>query len=337
MINLKPYIISLKNVDEKITYLNQLGINNIQFISGVDVKKTEPDAIKEAVNKYLYQFLPDSVIGCAMAHMNTWKEFLNSDYDYALIMEDDVMLEPNMDVNNIYQALSMTPNDFDILYLGCFLCNENNYINSIHKFLKLMVNPTLFNPITTCKEKIINSYIKQPIDALGLHCYILSKKGAQTLLDKLYGKVYNHIDGCINYIITLKKYSVIENIASQTSVTYKTFSNNVTENNHPMILNYISNKIHVAKDIPLKYLLDVKLFKVGTTNINTTSIIFLLIGIILSFLKIELKYIIIGFVFLSIQDFIINPRNVYIYLNMFLIILPTLLSTLPRNVKKSIG
>ena len=317
---LKPYIITLNDVTDKVNDLNRVGIQNIEIVQGVLVKNTSVRERREALHSTFYNFVPNSVAGCAMAHMNVWKKFLQDNrHEYALIMEDDVVIKSNKNIRDIYNALEMTPSTFDILYLGCIWCKER----VSYPFFLLLNEFNIFKKYP--KDENINQYIKKPSSALGLHCYILSKKGARTLLNHLYGKIYNHIDFHINKIAEdINIYSVIDIIATQTSVTNETSSENNTLSSHPAILHYFVKDVNMTDNLKLGYFLKLKGIKVFNAELNITSLIFLIIGVICSLLPIQIEYLIVVFILLSLKDLIDDPRNEYIYIHFILFIFPSL-------------
>lgn len=58
-------------------------------------------------------------LGCAMSHIYLLKKlyFYLRDTDYALILEDDIILPRNIE-DKIYKKLEMAPKDWDVIYLG---------------------------------------------------------------------------------------------------------------------------------------------------------------------------------------------------------------------------
>ena len=102
---------------------------------------------------------------CLLSHLNTIKEFANSNYETALIFEDDVSLE-----FSIYWDKSLTeiikdaPKDWKIIMIGY------NY------------NKQLINLYTDNTNNINNKNIDQIWSTIA---YIINKKGANELLNKI--------------------------------------------------------------------------------------------------------------------------------------------------------
>lgn len=57
-----------------------------------------------------------SVIGCALSHINAWKEMISRNWEYALILEDDFNLTSYIK-NKLLNTIDL-PEDWDIVYLG---------------------------------------------------------------------------------------------------------------------------------------------------------------------------------------------------------------------------
>ena len=95
------------------------------------------------------------------------------------IVEDDVIFVDNF-LEKFKIGLEHTPEDYDILYLGCFGCqNKYNY----HTIMNRRFN-----------FKKINKYVNIPGIAFATHGYIVSRKGAKKLVKYLDKNIYQHID-----------------------------------------------------------------------------------------------------------------------------------------------
>lgn len=164
--------------DRKNKLLNELKeinipIQRINAINKNDLSKNE--LIKK---KYISEntTLRLGQIACILSHKKAWKTFLDSKYDYAIFLEDDVIINKEyfIQFNNIINELNNI--NFDILYLG----RNNLQFKGFYK------------------GEIINKYFYKPENiGLGFHSYILSRKGAILKLEyynKLKGNIFltNH-------------------------------------------------------------------------------------------------------------------------------------------------
>jgi glycosyl transferase family 25 len=70
----------------------------IDFISGVNGGEFEAkEYFKLGVARKSIPLTP-SEVGCSLSHLNIYKEFLKSDFDYLVVFEDDVFIDKNFDL-----------------------------------------------------------------------------------------------------------------------------------------------------------------------------------------------------------------------------------------------
>jgi hypothetical protein len=155
------YIISLDHEVEKrdklINELNKRGVVPHHY-SAIYGKK---------LDKNLYPYTPRGVLGCAMSHVGVAQEFLKTEYNYCLILEDDAV--PLFDeAEDLNQVVREAPPDMDSLLLYCMM----------YCFDKMVAK--------TMKTK----YYKSSFPVSGA-AYILSRRGAE-IQSKI--KPYFHID-----------------------------------------------------------------------------------------------------------------------------------------------
>lgn len=100
-------MITLEPSPEKIAYLKKFNIE-VEIIQGVDGKTASDEEIDSRVSPLYKNIAPKSAIGCSISHMNTWKKFLETNDEYAIIFEDDVILEDNF-TDKINKALLEVP------------------------------------------------------------------------------------------------------------------------------------------------------------------------------------------------------------------------------------
>ena len=283
---ISSYIISLKNPINLINQIKSYGFNTI-LIEGVYGNKLSfEEKIIETGNQFTATTIPDSVLGCALAHIKTWKTFLSTNEPYCVIFEDDAVFEPDFRTK-FDICFKHTPSDYDIFYIGC-LHNKN-----------------LFN-------KNINQYIKIPDCFLGTHSYVLSRKGAIKLLKLLDKGIYTHIDAMIYNLFLnneLIVYSNIERLVYQTSTDNPKTSFN-TSNNFPIVIDYLSSFAEIDKKVRLNYILLCPLFEINGYIVNIITIIFLILGIICY--KVPVNILIISYIILCLPD-IISFKNIFAF------------------------
>ena len=69
------YVISLSNPIDLIEDLKNNFHLSAKWIPGINGKLLTSDELKEDTNSYISKFWTKSVLGCALAHIKTWKTF----------------------------------------------------------------------------------------------------------------------------------------------------------------------------------------------------------------------------------------------------------------------
>jgi GR25 family glycosyltransferase involved in LPS biosynthesis len=277
--NLKTCIITLnKNIDD-FSDSDVLSLNP-KIIKGVDGRKLNKTNNFNSINLsyFNYQYLPKTVIGCALSHIKCWKSHILNNNNYTLILEDDffisdkekkdILLLKKMGINMadiIKIFIHNTPKDFDILYLG--------YISG--SFIK-----KYFNTIGSLSNyKKINQFIAKPDIALGLHSYIISDSGVVKLLNNIQNNKINfHIDTYIQSLTSkniINSYITIPRIFYQSS-TYKDKSLLSSSFKCPLFKN-----IFIDNYVSLNYVTNVSLFSIMDYDFSIWIIFIIIINFII--------------------------------------------------------
>jgi GR25 family glycosyltransferase involved in LPS biosynthesis len=315
------YIISLNNPINLINKVKEFNINPI-LVKGIKGSDLSNEEIKYNVNDDLFSLInPKSSLGCAMSHLKSWKQFLSSNKNSALFLEDDAIFENNFKVN-LTNVLKNTPDDFDILYLGCFFCDKqyNTISTKINDYFGKYKD-----------EIIINDYVKIPQIFFAAHSYILSKKGADKLVKLFEQNLYYHVDFMILqefYNDNLIVYCSRNRLVYQTSSSNITSSENVSSK-HPVLVEYILKPYEVDKHASLNYFKNLSMFRIGDNiNCNFMTILFFIIGIVLLFFKVDVKLLTLIYLSLSAYD-------IYLFNDINMIILHGVLLILPSVIKEA--
>lgn len=125
----------------------------------------------DSILKYRGRKLLKGELGCYASHLKCWKTFINFvDYDYLIVMEDDVLL----DVNCNFELLADLMNDCEIHYLRL-------YSRMIPKSILLgKINHRKLYRFTH--------------EAYGTQCYMLDKLGAKKFIEMTKKGVRRPID-----------------------------------------------------------------------------------------------------------------------------------------------
>lgn len=310
----KTYVISLNKPEKLLSEISNFGLDPI-LVEGVNGKKLSKDEIADNTTYFGSLFTPLSVIGIAMAHIKTWKLFLESDAEYGIIFEDDVVFEDNFK-KELNIGIKNTPKDFDILYLGCFGCQNNyNFYTAISVYMGLL-NLNAGN---------INDYVNKPLVAYATHAYILSRKGAKKLIENIEHNIYTHLDLNIQNLVVnnvLSVYTLNNRIVYQTS-TDDTQSLNVSSS-HPIIVNNILSEYYIDKKVKASYGSTISFYRIGNFNFNPCSSLFLILGIILSTTSIDILTITGIYLLISLPDLYMDMNNNSIKIHYLLLVIPYL-------------
>jgi len=321
------YIISLQEPTKKMEYLRSFGLEPI-WVEGVNGKALSPEAIQQETTSYCKYTCPVSAIGCALAHVKAWREFLMSGEKYGIIFEDDIILEESF-VYGVYNALHHVPDDFDILYLGCFGCDAEN-VSSVYKMSGIFYGKNE-------RKGRINDFISVPEYAYAAHAYVLSRKGVQKLIYMMEGKIDDHVDMMLHKLAStgqINTYVTTPRLAYQTS-TDSTVSENA-KSKYPLLLTDMLHKYEIDRMVRADYLSTTAIQQIGPYIINGITIMFLLLGAIAAVFKIPISYLSVCYLLLSVPDLVQrNPENTNaIVVNHFLFILPSMLMRITQMGKK---
>ena len=121
------------------------------------VKKNPLWKIDHSVDWYKRE-VTDGEVGCALSHIDIWVDTYNDAREATLILEDDFKVDQSIPWNEVYELLD---EGFDIIYLGRYKVNSGSI------------------------EKEINNHPMwvHPDYSYNTHAYVLSKKGAEILVE----------------------------------------------------------------------------------------------------------------------------------------------------------
>ncbi|HEJ9413162.1 glycosyltransferase family 25 protein [Proteus mirabilis] len=163
---MKIYIVNLeKDIERKASIKAQLDALNLdyQFISAVYGKALSQEEIAQLSPDFEKTSLTLPELGCALSHINIYKEIVENNISIALILEDDIKI--NSDLIELLEYISKynNPNKAEVIILG----KVNEYIDSF-------------------KKRINKKYsIAKAIDSSGTYCYCVNHLAAKKLLEFL--------------------------------------------------------------------------------------------------------------------------------------------------------
>lgn len=197
----KTYIINMKSAVSRREYMLDIcskykNFLDIEFFEAINGHNLEDDVIYEKYNpqksiKFIGRPLKKGEIGCILSHIEIYKRIIENNIKYALILEDDIILDDNLanEINSIFSY----PKNWDVVLYGHY----SYYLN----------NREIPSPVS-----IWNKYKREGNSTLyrltgfgyGTHGYLISQNGAKKLLKEL-SEYYAPID---YYTSNTKKFNV---------------------------------------------------------------------------------------------------------------------------------
>ena len=272
IINLDKDVKRWKQVMQQIKQFNK----PVTRVPAVDASKLDKKTIENITSDICAKFCTKTMIACAASHIKAWKTFLQTSLSHILICEDDVEFASNSH-QLLPNMMKQIPKDFDLVWIGCNDCqyHKNEYAwssNGLHFLLRLTSNLPKEN-------KIISNNVYIPKIALGTHCYMLSRKGAEQLL-KHVDKISFHIDTTLSTLIPhLKMYALHPKLATQKCLLY---SSTIATGKYPQFLNSYADSIVNKDGTSLAYILSLPVGQIGHFKINGWSFFAILLGVIYS-------------------------------------------------------
>lgn len=200
---IETYVISLDTpsgrtrLDRMRRHLKDIGSPHLRMIvqPGVYGKELNQIQIQAMTTKVCGAICTPSAIGCAASHAAVWRRVIESGRPYAVVLEDDTVLVPDIQ-DHLHRLVRIMPRDTDIVLLGCYLCGSS---------------PT---PVPAHRQSVVKSY-----QFSGTHAYLVTRRGAQRLLEHAYPVAF-HIDMVIGHLSRqgrVNLYRLTHDVASQTS------------------------------------------------------------------------------------------------------------------------
>ena len=163
--NLIIYVINLKRDSERLrnitNELKKQNIINFELVEAIDSKKISDNDINRSVSKNNKFINPQNTnmnkeeICCSLSHLKAYKKFIESKFDYALILEDDAVFLDNFTENLKKFILKNFTHDKQIVFLS-----------ELWEFFKKPIN------------KQNNYEIVNVANAVYAHSYVINKKAA---------------------------------------------------------------------------------------------------------------------------------------------------------------
>lgn len=178
--------------------IDELGEGNFEFVYSIDKQTTSIEEMErsgtykavELTSQAVDRTFPPMTLGhicCALGHRMVWEKFLETDAEWALIFEDDVVPH-DVAEKDIQAAVRHIPPDAEIVYWGWWLGRFRPWtriaqqgIDHVRSFLGLY--PDTHAQIKNRFMKRHNKYFHTSAGNYLLHAYTLSRSGAEKLIE----------------------------------------------------------------------------------------------------------------------------------------------------------
>ena len=235
------------------------GLPRPTVFHGINGKALSAAQLQESTTLYCQVTCTPAMVGCGLSHLAICQRMLRDGARTVLIMEDDVVIT-NGFAEKMQRALAEVPDDFDILLLGCSVtCNAAQKNGPPGPGVR---------PVSTFA---------------GLHCYVVSRRGAQKILGAI-SRLDKHIDVQLQEVPGLRAFVVHEDLAHQDEKQF-TNSQNASVSSFPIIANSSLGNVYDSKRVPLSYYVTQSALRLGPyhgPHIRVTKwhYIFLVLGLL---------------------------------------------------------
>jgi glycosyl transferase family 25 len=261
MKKLKVFVVNLKRSPERFKLIKQqLDKQNIEFerfeaIDGATLENfTDNFNVKKFAMESMHELVPGEA-GCSWSHINIWKKMQNENIEYALILEDDVVL---MDKLNEFLSNKDNYEDFDYLKL-------DNTLENIAEALHCNTNEINQNAINVLQKNEYHLFEIDPVPyATG--GYIISQKGASIFLNSSKN-MYYPIDLLPRYTFPYTKQGTISppliaHRDNESNIETRTFDSFKKKSTFTIFWNKINNKRRL-RQISVRYFTILNIFLRG--------------------------------------------------------------------------
>jgi len=173
-------------------------------------KALSPAELQEHATFQARYFSTPGMIGCFMSHSRIWQKVVDDNLPAVVVLEDDIVLFPKFK-ERLKSVLQELPTDWDVCLLGAVGCIAADVEALPMKVYGLVTGGGRPSP---GKTRSISELISVPYRPAGTHAYVVSQKGAQTLLREC-PKARYHVDLTAWALPSLKLYMAKDVLATQ--------------------------------------------------------------------------------------------------------------------------
>jgi GR25 family glycosyltransferase involved in LPS biosynthesis len=166
--------------------------NKIKRIPGVYGNTLSYEEVRANSTTVARYFCTAGTIGCYLSHRNFWQDTLKSPFGFQIVLEDDVVVADDfMDrIQEVLQELEdceETRNgNWDVVLLGALGCVHPEGKHGVNRIADFMAGGGR-------KRRLVTPHCHVPRRPMGMHAYLLSKKGAEKLVRQAW-YASGHVD-----------------------------------------------------------------------------------------------------------------------------------------------
>jgi len=122
------FVINLDSQPERYTqFKERFAHTDLKHITRVPGCNGKQHRHHHLVNPYVQPFLTDAIIGCGLSHLMLAKRISDSNFPFALVLEDDVVPLRNDLTRHMYSYYEQFGDDVDVIRFFCQgICPTNN-------------------------------------------------------------------------------------------------------------------------------------------------------------------------------------------------------------------
>jgi len=173
-------------------------------------KALSPEELEANTTFGARYFCTPGMIGCFMSHMRIWQKVVDENLPAVVVLEDDIVLYPKFN-ERLGSLLGELPADWDVCLLGAVGCIASEVEALPMKIYGLVIGGTRPSP---GKTRSVSEQVFVPYRPAGTHAYVVSQKGAQTLLREC-PKARYHVDLTAWSVKPLKLYMAKDVLGTQ--------------------------------------------------------------------------------------------------------------------------
>ncbi|CAK0746951.1 glycosyl transferase, family 25 [Gammaproteobacteria bacterium] len=318
----KIYVINMKKSSDRLSSITHQIERSLKKpfirIGAVDGKNLPSKTYNKYTTLKSRSFCSKGMIGCALSHYKTLKKFLKTKSKYALILEDDCILDSDFQYNlsKALIELKETDPEWKLLYGGYYGITDRKYEGIMKMFQYFGVLSSIKN-----KQGYIGNNTFVPLIPVGSYCYVISRQGAKELLDTMKNKITSPID--VQFIKTFKDstgvYALTNRIGHQ---PFNIEQSLVTDSAFPKTINRLLDELQYKIDgIDLSFYLNSAVADINDITINGYLFSYLGILLLLRYNNVYYKYpAIVIYILLSVE-YCLNPTSTVLYTVLFYMLL----------------